>query len=192
MDGFWDVETRTATCDESVRGLTGALVLVTVHVSSRVRHAVDPSHPAFMLKHENHRFEAAVLSLEISCGLRSVSSVELGDHSELPIELLHRGRDKRCTSITGDYLRNALVPENHFFYYTSRGVDCPFTRNRLGDKILGEAVQYCAAEAFAVDFVEDGEVNEDDVEWSLTTLAVTDVGVRRMTLTTFLLGADQT
>lgn len=177
VDGFGKVETRTATSDKCVWRLTGALILVTVHVCSRVRHAVDPSHPALMLKHENHRLEAAMLSFEISCGLRSVSSMELGDHSQLAVKLFHRCRDKSRASIARDYLGNALMPENHFFYYTSRCVDRPFTRDRLGDKILREAVEYCAAEALAVDFVEDGEVNVDDVKWPITTLAVTDIRV---------------
>ena len=69
------------------------------------------------------------------------------------------------------------MPENHFFYNTSRCVDRPFARERLGDEILREAVEYSAAEALTVDFVEDGEVNEDHVKWPLTTLAVTDIRV---------------
>lgn len=90
MDGFWQIQTRTATSDERVWRNTGTLVLVTVHVRGHEGYAVDPSHLSLMLHHENHGLERAMLSFQISCALRSPGGVVLSDHPKLLVELFHR------------------------------------------------------------------------------------------------------
>ena len=78
----------------------------------------------------------------------------------------------------------------HFFYNTSGSIDRALSRHRLGDEELCEAVENCAAEALAIYLVEDGEVDEDYVERSFATFAVADIWIRRMTLTSLLLGTN--
>lgn len=83
------------------------------------------------------------------------------------------------------------MSEYYFFYDTSCSVKRSFTRHWLGDEELGVAVKYRAAEALAVYLLEDSEVDEDDFKGLFATLAVADIRIRRMPLTSFLLGTNE-
>jgi hypothetical protein len=66
--------------------------------------------------------------------------------------------------------------------YRPGSINCPLSRNRLGNEELCEAVENRAAEFLAVDLVEDGEIYEDHIKGTLAKFAVANIRCRRMTL----------